>query len=98
MPRASSGAKRGPMRADADTAAWLRLGLLPELSPRAFRVLLKAFGLPGEILSAGPALSKVVPDEVARAIVRGPAPAVLDRALSWLEADACHALVTLADD
>jgi DNA processing protein len=86
------------MRVDASTAAWLRLGLVRELHPAPFRALLKAFGLPQEVLRAARSqLARVVPDAVAQAVASGAHSDEVDRALAWLEAPG-HTLVTLADD
>ena len=86
------------MRPDADTAAWLRLGLVPQLHPAPFRALLKEFGLPGDILKARRAqLARVVPEATAQAILATSAAAEVERALDWLSAEG-HELITLADN
>lgn len=85
------------MRPDADTAAWLRLGLVPQLHPAPFRALLKAFGLPGDVLKARRAqLARVVPDAVAQAILATNTDDEVQRTLDWLSAEG-HELITLAD-
>ena len=85
------------MRVDAGTAAWIRLGLIPQLPPASFRALLKAFGLPQAILEASRTqLARVVPEPVALAIVSDARSAGVERALAWLDAPG-HALITLAD-
>lgn len=86
------------MRPDTDTAAWIRLGLVPELHPGSFRSLLKAFGLPREILQASRSqLSRVVSDSVARAVVAASHESEVEKAFEWLQG-ASRRLVTLADD
>ena len=86
------------MSPDAETLAWLRLGLVDELKPSAFRKLLAVHATPEAICRADRAtLTHTVPDGVAAAIVRGPDPAVLDRALRWLD-DPLNHIVTFADE
>jgi DNA processing protein len=85
------------MRPDADTAAWLQLGLLPGLAPSAFRALLKAFGPPREILRASRCeLLKVVSEPVADRVASSVRGARVDQALAWLDSP-LHSLVTFAD-
>lgn len=86
------------MSPDAETLAWLRLGLLAELTPAGFRKLLAIHLSPESICAAGrTALARSVADDVAAAIVRGPDPDRLDTALRWLD-DPSNRVVTLADD
>ncbi len=85
------------MSPDQETLAWLRLGLIAELTPTGFRKLLAALSTPENICIADQAtLSRVVPDDVAAAIAHGPDPERLDAAALWLEDEANH-VVTLAD-
>jgi DNA processing protein len=85
------------MRTDAQTAAWVELGMVPGLGPVAFRELLAAFGLPLEILNAGRArLAAVVPEALAARIAARAPQADVDRTMAWLSSDA-HVLLTLAD-
>lgn len=88
------------MRA-AERAAWLRLILTPGLGPRTARKLLSVFGLPDAIFAAGlPALSRVLPEPLARELAQPAGPDALsaaDAAEHWLAASTAHALVTLAD-
>lgn len=80
-----------------ETLAWLRLGLIPELTPAGLRTLLAALSTPERICSADRAtLASIVSDSAAAAIVRGPEPKRLDAAQRWLE-DPANQLVTLAD-
>jgi DNA processing protein len=86
------------MSPDQETLAWLRLGLIAELTPTGFRKLLAALSTPESICAADRAtLARVVPDDVAAAIARGPDPERLDAAQRWLEDPANH-VVTLADN
>lgn len=86
------------MSPNQETLAWLRLGLITELTPAVFRRLLAALSSPEAICAADRALLVgLVPDEVATAIIRGPDPQRLDAALGWLQAPGNH-IVTFADD
>ncbi len=85
------------MSPDQETLAWLRLGLIAELTPTGFRKLLAALSTPESICAANRAtLARVVPDDVAAAIARGPDPERLDAAQRWLE-DPANQVVTFAD-
>lgn len=80
-----------------ESEAWLRLGLVPGVGPVAFRDLLSAFGSPEAAAGAGTgALRRVVGEDLASAIVRGPDPALLDATLQWLSIPG-HRLLTWAD-
>ena len=80
-----------------ETLAWLRLGLIPELTPAGLRTLLAALSTPEHICSADRAtLARFVSDSAAAAIIRGPEPERFDAAQRWLENPA-NQLVTLAD-
>jgi DNA processing protein len=84
-------------RAVDDAESWLRLCLLPELTPGVGRRLLSRFGTPQEVLAAKPAaLVPIAGAEVASALARGPSAQALDTALAWLGQTGNH-LVTLAD-
>ena len=86
------------MSPDQETLAWLRLGLIAELTPSGLRKLLAALSTPEDICAADrAALARVVPDDVAAAIVRGPDPERLNTAQRWLE-DPANQIVTLADN
>lgn len=86
------------MSPDQETLAWLRLGLIAELTPTGFRKLLAALSTPEGICAADRAtLARVVPDDVAAAIARGPDPERLDAAQRWLE-DPANQVVTFADN
>jgi DNA processing protein len=85
------------MPPEQELLAWLKLGLVAELSPASFRKLLAAFGSPEAICSASASmLTGIVPAEVAAAIVRGPDPDRVDHALRWVE-DRTNHLISLAD-
>lgn len=80
-----------------DTASWVALALIPGLGGESFRCLLRAFGEPIHIFSAGyGALRQVVREPVARAISQGFEPATVAPFLEWIEDPANH-LITLAD-
>ena len=86
------------MPADRETLAWLRLGLVAELSPGGFRKLLNELSTPEAICAADrKTLSLSVSEAVAAAIARGPDAQRLDAALQWLQ-DPANQIVTLADD
>ena len=86
------------MSPDQETLAWLRLGLVAELTPSGFRKLLATLSTPEAICAADRAtLARSVSDEVAAAIARGPDPERLDTTLRWLE-DPANQVVTFADD
>ena len=86
------------MSPNRETLAWLRLGLITELTPTGFRKLLAALSTPESICAADRAtLARVVSADVAAAIARGPDLERLDAARRWLE-DPANRLVTFADD
>ena len=86
------------MSPDAETLAWLKLGLVAQLTPASFRKLLATHSTPEAICAAARStLARDVSDEVAAAIARGPAQDQLDSALRWLEEPANH-VVTFADE
>ncbi|MGH8679272.1 MAG: DNA-processing protein DprA [Burkholderiales bacterium] len=77
--------------------AWLRLALIPQLGPVAFRKLLADFGDPESAADASVALlARSVGDAVAAAIRAGPKPAQFQAALDWL-AQPPNQVLTLAD-
>ncbi len=85
------------MKCDAETAAWIELGLVPQLGPAAFRELLKAFGGPSEILGTSASqLARVVSAALAARIAKRALHDAVERSLAWLAAPD-HALLTLAD-
>jgi len=77
--------------------AWLRLGLVAGLTSSAFRKLLATHSTPEAICETDRAtLARIVSDDVAAAIARGPDLERLEAARRWLENSANH-VVTLAD-
>ena len=77
--------------------AWLRLGLVAGLTSSGFRKLLAVHSTPEAICETDRAtLARIVADDVAAAIARGPDPKRLEAARRWLENSANH-VVTLAD-
>ena len=86
------------MSPDQETLAWLRLGLVAELTPSGFRKLLAALSTPEAICAADRAtLARSVSDDVATAIARGPDPERLNTTLQWLK-DPANQIVTFADN
>ena len=80
-----------------DAGHWLRLTLVPGLSPLTLRALLGEFGSPEAVLSASPAtLRKFVATEVAASIADGGNAAGAQAALAWLNEPDNH-IVTLGD-
>lgn len=83
-----------------ELAAWLRLLLTPQIGPVAARRLLSALGSPQAVFEASPAvLHEVVGVRDAQRLARL-APefeAQLEATWAWLQAQADHHLVTLAD-
>ena len=80
-----------------DVAAWLRLTLVPGISPRQQQELLKAFGTPQQVLAQpAEALAAALDPELARALASGPEPGLLERTLGWLDAPGHH-LLALGD-
>ena len=80
-----------------DVTDWLRLALVPGISPRAQRALLTAFGSPSAAVGASvTAAAAIIGAEAAHALARGPEPGLLERTLRWLAEPGCH-LVALGD-
>ena len=85
------------MPPDQELLAWLKLGLVAELTPASFRKLLGEFGDPEAVCAASlSALGRIVPKEVADAIVRGPDTARVHVALRWCE-EPGNRIISLAD-
>ncbi len=85
------------MHLDSDTASWVSLGLVRELGPAGFRLLLKNFGLPGNILTASHRqLMRWVAEPVAQSILSPDRQPQIESTLAWLAIQG-HSLVTLAD-
>jgi DNA processing protein len=80
-----------------ELAAWLRLTLIPGVGGETQRTLLKAFGLPEAIFSAGhSALAGVVGSALADRLQTHDCAAAVEAALAWAEQPG-NGLVTLAD-
>ena len=81
-----------PSRRDAE--AWLRLTLVPGVSPGAQRKLLSAIGSAEEVL-ASPArrIAEITHAGVAALLAKGPEPRLLDATLRWTEVKGHHLLV-----
>jgi len=85
------------MDAAESSAGWLRLTLVPGVGGESQRKLLKAFGLPEAIFTAGrSALGDVIGDRTARLLLDTDNRAAVDRALAWANGTNQH-LVCLAD-
>ena len=82
----------------ADDEAWLRLTLVPGVSPAIQRRLLLAYGSPQAALASAPeTLAVAARDADAPALLaKGPDPSLLEATLRWLEGDGNH-LITLHD-
>lgn len=81
-----------------DQLAWLRFTLVSGIPGGAQRELLRAFGSPQGVLSAGlRSLGKFVDAERASALAKGPSGAEVERACRWLEQPGRH-LVALGDE
>ena len=86
-----------PVTERGDTLAWLQLTLLPGLSAAEQRLLLRHFGTPARALASPPqALAAVVGWDAARLVAKGARPALIERALDWLEQPGHH-LIALGD-
>lgn len=79
-----------------EQAAWLRLTLVPGVTPKAQRAWLKAFGSPAAVLAADTARLAEIAPEAAVALRNGPDSGLLERTLDWLQAPGRH-LVALDD-
>ena len=80
-----------------DLAAWLRLSLIPELTPGSLRRLLAEFGGPEPILAASRGvLARHVGDAAAAAIKQAANDRALAAVATWLDDPANH-VITLAD-
>jgi DNA processing protein len=77
----------------SDVLSWLRFTLVPRVPARVQRRLLQAFGSAAAVLEADRSqILEHAGAEVADAIECGPLPHPLERALTWLEAPAHHAI------
>jgi DNA processing protein len=80
-----------------DPISWLSLDLIPEVGRDSVLALLRAFKSPGAVLAESESsLSRIVGSARARAVLKGPDPARVAEAMSWLEHPQHH-LLTLAD-
>jgi len=86
-----------------ERAAWLRLALTPGIANACARALLREFGLPGVLFAQPPQFehaARVAGEDAARALLAPPAAQTLQalaQAQAWLDTDAAHTLVCLAD-
>jgi DNA processing protein len=68
-----------------DARAWLRLALVPGLTPTMQRVLVEAFGDARRVLQQPrDAITRLIGSEGSSLLERGPVEALLERTLSWL--------------
>jgi DNA processing protein len=80
-----------------DAPSWLRLTLVPGVSPGAQRALLNAFGTPDGVVRASRRdIAAASDDDVAALLTQGPDPTLLEDTLRWLDAPGHH-LVALSD-
>lgn len=80
-----------------DVIPWLRLALVPGVSPRAQRALLDEYATPQAALAAPRRdVEQRVGIEVAQALASGPLEDLVERTLRWRE-DPNHHLVSIAD-
>jgi DNA processing protein len=80
-----------------DAAAWLRISLVPGVSPGALRKLLTVLGSPQQVLAtAERGIAAIAGEPAARALATGANPEAVAAGLRWLEADGHH-LVALHD-
>jgi DNA processing protein len=85
------------MSPDGEAIAWVKLGLIDQLTPSGFRKLLAELSSPEAVCAADRAtLAGIVSEDVAASIARGPDPQRLDVALRWLD-DPANNVVTFAD-
>ena len=86
------------MPADQELLAWLKLALVPELTPASLRKLLGEFGDPESVCAASrSALGRTVTNEVADAILRGPDVGRINVTLTWLD-EPGNRVISLADE
>ena len=77
----------------ADIHAWLRLALVPGVSPAVQRALLKEFGTPQSVVAASRGVVALhAGEKVARLITQGPSAEAVDATLKWLAKPGCHLL------
>lgn len=72
---------------------WLRLALVPGVTPAMQRALVNTYGDPRTALAANrDELRLGLGEEAARALAAGPPPALLDKTLRWLDTPGNHVL------
>jgi DNA processing protein len=82
---------------DADLAAWIELSLVPGLGGQTLRSLLSTFGLPRHVFGASAsALTRTVPEPLARSILQRNRTQAVEQALKWASGPR-RTIVTLAD-
>ena len=85
------------MTPDPELAAWLRLTLVPGLGGERQRALLRAFGLPRQVFSAGQAeVARLIGEKLAVAVGDHDSNAQVEAALAWCS-EPGNRILTLAD-
>ncbi|HET6265448.1 MAG TPA: DNA-processing protein DprA [Usitatibacter sp.] len=80
-----------------DLEAWLRLTLVPGVSPKAQQNLLRALGPPEQALASRPRdIARAVGDEEAKRLAAGPDAKLIEKTLRWLSTPGHH-LLALGD-
>lgn len=82
-----------PLPIKDDPSAWLRLTLVPGITPAIQQSLLREIGTPEEVLASAPArVAAIAGDVVAQRLASGPDPHLLDATLLWLKDEGHHLL------
>ena len=82
-----------PLPIKDDPLAWLRLTLVPGITPAIQQSLLREIGTPEEVLASAPArVAAIAGDVVAQRLASGPDPHLLDATLLWLKDEGHHLL------
>jgi DNA processing protein len=86
------------IRTRDENLAWLRLTLVPGVSPAQQQALMRELGMPEQVLASPPSrIAEVAGKDAAARLAAGPDAGLLERSLAWLE-ETGHRLVALGDD